>query len=53
MESTPHAVVFSSGVASDTLALGQHFDVTLNTAGTYAYHCGIHPDMTGTIIVTA
>jgi plastocyanin len=22
------------------------------TAGTYAYHCSIHPDMTGTVTVT-
>lgn len=26
--------------------------VTLSTPGTFTYHCGIHPSMTGTITVT-
>ena len=28
------------------------FEHTLATAGTYTYHCGIHPTMRGTITVT-
>ncbi len=27
--------------------------VSFNTAGTFAYHCSIHPSMTGTVIVSA
>jgi plastocyanin len=27
--------------------------VTFNTTGTFAYHCAIHPSMTGTVIVSA
>ena len=27
--------------------------VTFNTSGTFAYHCAIHPSMTGTVIVSA
>ncbi|HEY6895119.1 MAG TPA: cupredoxin domain-containing protein [Rhodanobacteraceae bacterium] len=26
--------------------------ITLSTPGTFTYHCGIHPSMTGTITVT-
>jgi plastocyanin len=33
------------------MASGQTYTQTFNTAGTVAYHCAIHPDMTGTIIV--
>lgn len=32
---------------------GSTFTHTFNTAGTFAYHCTIHPTMTGQIIVTA
>ena len=45
-------------IASDTnlfqsaaLDTGTQFSQTLNTPGTYKYHCGIHPGMKGTIIV--
>ena len=27
--------------------------VTFNTAGTFAYHCAIHPSMTGSVVVSA
>lgn len=30
---------------------GQTEEVTLNTPGTYTYHCTLHPNMTGTIVV--
>ena len=59
-DSTPHTVVND---ATSTLALGklfssnplgqvQRFSFTFNDAGTYAYHCGIHPSMHGTVTVT-
>ncbi len=35
--------VLSSGTASDP--------VTMNTRGTFTYHCSIHPSMVGTITV--
>jgi plastocyanin len=37
---------------SKNLQPGESFSYTFDTPGTYAYHCEIHPDMTGTITVT-
>jgi plastocyanin len=59
-DSAPHAIVsdatplFSNGAifTSSQLAQGQQFSFTFNNAGTYLYHCGIHPFMKGTITVT-
>ena len=36
---------------SGTMAGGATFGFTFKTAGTFAYHCSIHPSMTGTVIV--
>jgi plastocyanin len=36
-----------------TIGGGTSKSVTLSTAGTFAYHCKIHPSMTGTIVVQA
>lgn len=38
---------FDSGV----VAVGQSFSFTFTKAGTYSYHCDIHPTMRATIIV--
>jgi plastocyanin len=53
---TDHTVVsdnatdpFSSGV----LMNGQSYTHQFNQAGVFDYHCSIHPDMKGTITVTA
>jgi plastocyanin len=37
---------------SGRLAPGASFSQTFNSAGTFTYHCEIHPQMTGTIVVT-
>jgi plastocyanin len=39
------------GWDSGTLAPGQQFSATLRSAGTFAYHCAIHPGMVGTVTV--
>jgi plastocyanin len=38
--------------ASGVLSPGQSFEATFTAAGTYHYHCSIHPAMKGTVIVT-
>lgn len=38
---------------SGTLSPGQSFSFTFATAGTFTYHCNIHPQMLGSIVVQA
>ena len=48
-----HTVTLDTGgAASDTLGKGATYSQTFTTAGTFAYHCAIHPRMTATITVT-
>jgi plastocyanin len=48
-----HTVTADNGAFdSGRLASGATFSQTFDTAGTFAYHCEIHPQMTGTIVVT-
>jgi plastocyanin len=48
----PHTVVSDDGVfkskARDT---DEKFSYTFDKAGTYPYHCSIHPKMTGQVVV--
>ena len=49
---TDHDVVSDTGVfTSPVLANGENFTHTFTEAGEYPYHCGLHPSMTGKIIV--
>lgn len=54
-DSASHTVVSADGAPaafqSGTLATGSTYQFTFATAGTYPYHCSIHPSMTGTIVV--
>ncbi|HZO73566.1 MAG TPA: plastocyanin/azurin family copper-binding protein [Ktedonobacteraceae bacterium] len=47
-----HTVTSSGGFASSGL-IGQRqsFSATFSNAGTFAYHCTVHPYMMGTVIV--
>ena len=49
----PHTVTSDTGLwDSGTVPSGGTFAFTFTTAGTFAYHCNIHPTMHGTVIVT-
>ena len=53
-DSASHTVTADDGKAFDSkgIAQGATFTFTFATAGTYAYHCAVHPDMKATVIVT-
>ena len=42
-----------AGWDSGTLSTGQTYSFQFNTAGTFPYHCGIHPTMLAVVIVEA
>jgi plastocyanin len=45
---TSDTALFDSGA----LAPGASFEFRFDVPGTYTYHCALHPNMTGTVIVT-
>jgi plastocyanin len=54
-DSTAHTVMETDGKdgpKSQDLNQGQTYSFTYNTVGTFAYHCSVHPSMTGTVTVT-
>ena len=55
-DSVAHTVTETDGRQgpdSASLDPGQSYSFTFKDVGTYHYHCSIHPEMTGTITVTA
>jgi len=51
-DSTNHTVTADNGeFNSDQLANGATFSFKFDKAGTYAYHCSIHPSMKATVVV--
>jgi len=51
-DSTAHTTTSdAAGWNSGTLQPGAQFSTTFSNAGTFRYHCGIHPDMVGTVVV--
>ena len=53
-DDTAHTVTFDDAAngGSGNLNNGSTFDMSFTKAGTYAYHCKIHPSMKGTVTVS-
>jgi plastocyanin len=49
-----HTVTSDDGTTFDSgnLAAGATFSYTANTVGTFDYHCNVHANMKGTLVVT-
>jgi plastocyanin len=54
-DNAPHTATADDGSwdTGNIAAGGGTGEVTFDTAGTFEYHCEIHPNMTGTVIVEA
>ena len=54
-DNVEHTVTSDTGAWPDSgsLATNKTFSHTFTKAGTYAYHCGLHPSMTAKVIVSA
>ena len=51
-DSTTHTSASNNGVwTSPNVAPGGRFNFTFSTAGSFQYHCAIHPNMVGTVNV--
>jgi plastocyanin len=52
-DSAPHTVTSdgSGPLNSSTLGRGASYSFTFTSAGTFSYHCAVHPSMHGTIVV--
>lgn len=53
-DSVPHTITSDTGslLNSPTLPSGQSFSFAFNSPGTANYHCNIHPNMKGAVVVT-
>jgi plastocyanin len=53
-DTTIHTVTADDGsFNSGNIAVGATYSRVFSTAGTFSYHCTIHPEMTGKVVVTA
>jgi plastocyanin len=50
-DSTAHTVTFDSGPDCGNVAAGSSLAANFGTAGSFPYHCTIHPQMKGTVVV--
>jgi plastocyanin len=53
-DSAPHTVTFDDGSCeSGQIAPGSSVTVTYSKAGSYPFHCSVHPNMKSTLTVTS
>ena len=52
LDARPHTVTPDDGSFSGSVPAGSTFSHAFDSAGTFPYHCNIHPSMTGTITIT-
>jgi plastocyanin len=50
-DSAAHTVVGGDGIDSGDLSKGKSYSKTFDTEGAFDYHCSIHPQMKGQVIV--
>ena len=50
-DSAAHTVAGDGGIDSGDLSKGKSYSKTFDTEGTFDYHCSIHPQMKGQVIV--
>jgi plastocyanin len=50
-DSTTHTVTFDNGPDCGSVSAGATTTAQFTVAGSYSYHCKIHPSMKGTIVV--
>ena len=50
-DSAAHTVVGDGGIDSGDLSKGKSYSKTFDKEGTFDYHCSIHPQMKGQVIV--
>lgn len=50
-DKTTHTVTSNSGAFNGSVSPNAQFSYTFATAGTFAYHCTIHPGMVATVTV--
>jgi plastocyanin len=51
-DTTGHNVLFTDFGTKRTVAPGNTYAHKFTTAGTFAYHCSLHPGMTGKVVVS-
>lgn len=53
-DSAPHTITSDTGteINSPSLSTGQTYSHTFSQAGTFTYHCSVHPSMKATVVVS-
>ncbi len=50
-DSTTHTATSDSGVFNGSVAPNAQFSYTFSNKGTFTYHCTLHPNMVGSVVV--